>query len=164
MTGVVNMEAFFTRENGRLCATPLLLCLVCVEMADVMFAFDSVPAVIAVTQKPFLVYTSNIFAILGLRSLYFLLAAAKRSLHHLEKAVIGILVFIGAKMLLDVTGLVHVSAQASLAVVAVLLFCGVAGSWLAPEPLPETARLGLDADEDLATVPLGAQEHVFQEK
>ncbi|GFK95298.1 Inner membrane protein alx [Fundidesulfovibrio magnetotacticus] len=127
---------FFTRENGRLHATPLFLCLVCVEIADVMFAFDSVPAVIAVTQKPFLVYTSNIFAILGLRSLYFLLAAAKRYLCHLEKAVIGILVFIGLKMLVDVAGIVHISPQVSLTVVSTLLAFGIIGSYMFPEPLP----------------------------
>ena len=124
---------FFTKIDGLTYVTPLFLCLVCVEMADVMFAFDSVPAVIAVTQKPFLVYTSNIFAILGLRSLYFLLAAAKRYLCHLEKAVIAILVFIGAKMLIDVAGIVHITPQISLIVVMMMLCCGIAGSFIWPE-------------------------------
>lgn len=93
-------------ENGgtALKATPLFLCLVVVELSDIMFAFDSVPAIIAITHDPFLVYTSNIFAILGLRSMYFLLAAAKRYLRHLEKAVVAILAYIGVKMLLDVAG------------------------------------------------------------
>ncbi len=116
---------FFTRQNGVLCATPLFLCLICIEFADVMFAFDSVPAIIAITQKPFLVYTSNIFAILGLRSLYFLLAAAKRYLCHLEKAVIIILLFIGAKMLLTVYPGWHISPLLSLGVVLALLTLGV---------------------------------------
>lgn len=124
---------FFTRSNGVLNATPLFLCLVTVEMADVMFAFDSVPAIIAVTEKPFLVYTSNIFAILGLRSLYFLLAAAKRYLCHLEKAVIGILVFIGFKMLAGVAGVAHIKPMVSLAVVLGLLAVGIAASYVFPE-------------------------------
>lgn len=111
-------------------ATPLFLCLVVVELSDVMFAFDSVPAVIAVTQDPFLVYTSNIFAILGLRSMYFLLAAAKRSLRHLEKSVVAILAAIGIKMLLDVAGVVHVPPLVSLAVVMGLLALGILASLL----------------------------------
>ena len=111
-------------------ATPLFLCLVVVEISDVMFAFDSVPAVIAVTQDPFLVYTSNIFAILGLRSLYFLLAAAKRYLCHLEKAVIGILVYIGLKMLFDVAGIIHIAPMFSLSIVCLLLTVGVLASFV----------------------------------
>ncbi len=90
---------FFTLRDSKIHVTPLFLCLVAMEISDVMFAFDSVPAVIAITQEPFLVFTSNIFAILGLRSMYFLLEAAKRYLCHLESAVIGILVFIGLKMI-----------------------------------------------------------------
>jgi tellurite resistance protein TerC len=113
--------------------TPFFLCLIVIEVADVMFAFDSVPAVIAVTQEPFLVYTSNIFAILGLRSMYFLLSAAKRYLCHLEKAVIIVLVFIGVKMLLDVFGLVHITPVASLIIVAAVLIGGVISSFCYPE-------------------------------
>lgn len=111
-------------------ATPLFLCLVVVEISDVMFAFDSVPAILAITPDPFLVYTSNIFAILGLRSMYFLLAAAKRYLRHLEKAVIVILAFIGFKMLLDVAGVVHVKPMISLSVVVLLLALGVLASFI----------------------------------
>ena len=124
---------FFTHVDGVLHCTPLFLCLVAVEIADIMFAFDSVPAVIAVTHEPFLVYTSNIFAILGLRSLYFLLAAANRFLCHLEKAVIAVLVFIGMKMLLDVVDIVHISPMFSLAVVLGLLALGIAASYFFPE-------------------------------
>jgi tellurite resistance protein TerC len=119
-----------TRETWK--ATPLFLCLIAVEVSDLMFAFDSVPAIIAVTREPFLVYTSNIFAVLGLRSLYFLLAAAKRHLAHLEKAVIAILVYIGAKMLFDVAGVAHISPMISLAVVLSLLCAGIAASLLFP--------------------------------
>ncbi|NVL90456.1 MAG: TerC/Alx family metal homeostasis membrane protein [Desulfobacterales bacterium] len=129
---------FLTKAGGGLAVTPLFLCLVCIEMSDVMFAFDSVPAVIAVTQVPFLVYTSNIFAILGLRSLYFLLSAAKRRLVHLEKAVIGILAYIGVKMLLAVFGIIHISAMVSLFVVLGGLLTGVLTSLMFPsDSLPK---------------------------
>ena len=123
---------FFTRIDGRWHMTPLFLCLIMVEMADVMFAFDSVPAIIAITQEPFLVYTSNIFAILGLRSMYFLLAAAKRYLIHLEKAVIAILAFIGIKMLVQVFTGSHLSPKYSLTVVLALLAAGIIGSFIFP--------------------------------
>lgn len=106
-------------------ATPLFLCLVCIEFADIMFAFDSVPAVIAITEKPFLVYTSNIFAILGMRSLYFLLAGAKQYLCYLEHAVIIILVFIGFKLLIGTAVGYHFPPMLSLAVVMVCLVLGI---------------------------------------
>lgn len=129
---------FFHRDtDGILKCTPFFLCLICVEIADVMFAFDSVPAVIAITQEPFLVYTSNIFAILGLRSMYFLLAVAKRYLCHLEKAVIAILVFIGIKMMLDVFNIIHITPMISLAIVASLLLIGVISSFYKPEAVQE---------------------------
>ena len=115
-------------------ATPLFLCLFVVEVSDVMFAFDSVPAIIAVTHDPFLVYTSNVFAILGLRSMYFLLAAGKRYLRHLEKSVVIILAYIGVKMLLDVVGIVHISPLISLGVVIGLLTIGILASLLPEKP------------------------------
>jgi len=118
-------------------ATPLFLCLIVVEISDVMFAFDSVPAIIAITQDPFLVYTSNIFAILGMRSLFFLLAAAKRYLCHLEKSVIVILVYIGIKMLLDVVDVVHIPPLGSLSVVVVVLCGGILPSIVFPEKSEE---------------------------
>jgi len=124
---------FFTKIDGRWYMTPLFLCLLTVEVADVMFAFDSVPAIISITQEPFLVYTSNIFAILGLRSMYFLLAAAKRYLIHLEKAVIAILAFIGVKMLVQVITGAHLPPLYSLAVVVGLLLAGIIGSLIFPE-------------------------------
>ena len=139
---------FFSRVDGRAAVTPLFLCLLAVETADIMFAFDSVPAVFGVTTEPFLVYTSNIFAILGLRSLYFLLAAARRWLRHLDKAVVAILAFIGLKMLADVSGellnaagilthaqasLFHLPGFANLAVVGLLLAGGVAASLILPD-------------------------------
>jgi tellurite resistance protein TerC len=132
---------FFTHQDGRWKATPLFLCLVTVEASDLAFAFDSVPAVIAVTREPFLVYTSNIFAILGLRSLYFVLNAARRYLCHLEKAVVAILVFIGVKLLIDafhaqISALigrpVEISPGHSLVIVLVMLAAGVLASLLFP--------------------------------
>ncbi len=125
-------EKFFTKLDGRWHLTPLFLCLILIELADVVFAFDSVPAIIAVTQEPFLVYTSNIFAILGLRSMYFLLAAAKRYLIHLEKAVIVILAFIGVKMLVAAGFGFHLNPTYSLIVVLGVLSMGVLASIIFP--------------------------------
>jgi tellurite resistance protein TerC len=91
---------FLLRVDGRLRATPLLVALLAIEAADVLFATDSVPAVLAVTRHPFVVYTSNIFAVLGLRSLYFSLAAALERLHKLRYGLAVILAYVGLKMLL----------------------------------------------------------------
>lgn len=123
---------FFVKESGRWAVTPLFLCLIAIEIADVMFAFDSVPAIIAITQKPFLVYTSNIFAILGLRSMFFFLAAAKRYLVHLEKAVIIILLYIGVKMIVQYFGY-HIHHLISLSIVIGLLVAGVLASFVIPD-------------------------------
>lgn len=120
-------------------ATPAFLCLMAIETSDVMFAFDSVPAVIAVTQEPLLVYAAMIFAILGLRSLYFVLASLTKYLVHLEKAVIALLFFIAAKLALQSwnhaigdTG-IHISPNASLLIVLATLAAGVIASFLFPE-------------------------------
>jgi len=91
---------FFTRCSGRLCATPLLLVLIMIEVADLTFAIDSIPAVFAVTQDPFIIFTSNVLAILGLRALYFLLAHAITRFHYLHPALAVILILIGGRMLL----------------------------------------------------------------
>jgi len=128
----IESHDFFVKHEGKWAATPLFLCLVVVEIVDVMFAFDSVPAVIAITQEPFLVFTSNIFAVLGMRSMYFFLAAAKKFLVHLEKAVICILVFIGLKMLIQVAFGSHLSPFLSLFVVLTLLAAGVLTSFIWP--------------------------------
>lgn len=128
VTPEIDGHKFFIKKA----ATPLFLCLITVEFADVMFAFDSVPAVIAITEKPFLVYTSNIFAILGMRSMYFCLAAAKQALVHLEKAVIAILMYIGVKMLIGVICNIHISSTASLCVVLSLLAIGIIASLIFP--------------------------------
>jgi tellurite resistance protein TerC len=93
-------ERFFTVDNGRRIATPLLLVIALVGMTDVIFAVDSIPAIFAITMDPFIVLTSNIFAILGLRAMYFLLAAVAAKFHLLSYGLAVILVFIGTKMLL----------------------------------------------------------------
>jgi tellurite resistance protein TerC len=128
------------RHGAVLLATPAFLCLLAIETSDIMFAFDSVPAVIAVTQEPLLVYSAMIFAILGLRSLYFVLTALTRYLVHLEKAVIVLLYFIAGKLALQSwnhtigdTG-VHISPGASLAIVLGLLGLGIVASLVYPAP------------------------------
>ena len=107
-------------------ATPLLLVLVVVEWSDIVFAIDSIPAIFAVTRDPFIVYSSNVFAILGLRALYFVLAGAMDRFHYLKPAVAGILVFVGVKMV--VSGWIKVATPVSLAVIVGLLALGVAAS------------------------------------
>src|SRR4029450_1924215 len=98
-------DHFVVHQGGRWLATPLLVVLVCVEATDLMFATDSIPAIFAVTLEPFIVYTSNIFAILGLRSLYFVLAGAMALFHYLKLGLGAVLAFIGGKMLLAHTAL-----------------------------------------------------------
>jgi len=95
---------FFTTLNGRRALTPLALVLVCVETTDLIFAVDSIPAIFGVTENGFIIFTSNVFAILGLRSLYFVLAGAIRYFSHLKTGLAVVLVFIGAKMLMDPHG------------------------------------------------------------
>lgn len=130
--------ALVTRKGLRY-VTPAFLCLMAIETSDVAFAFDSVPAVIAVTQEPLLVYAAMIFAILGLRSLYFILAALTKYLVHLEKAVIALLFFIGIKMgiqswnhAIGDSG-IHISANTSLFIVLGTLAIGVLASFIFPE-------------------------------
>lgn len=124
--------------KGAMYATPLMLCLAVVELSDVMFAFDSVPAVIAVSREPLIVYSAMMFAILGLRTMYFVLEALKRYLVHLEKAVVALLFFIGLKLALNATDhLWHhgysISANTSLFVVLGVLAIGIIASVLFPE-------------------------------
>jgi len=110
---------FFVSKNGKRYATPLLLVLVSVEVTDVIFALDSIPAIFAVTSDPFIVYTSNIFAILGLRSLYFLLAGVMHKFEYLKIGLALVLAFVGAKMVL--TDIYKIPIGMSLGVVAALI-------------------------------------------
>jgi len=119
------------RQNGLLYVTPLFLCLVMIELSDVVFAVDSIPAIFAITLDPFIVLTSNILAILGLRALYFLLADMIERFHLLSVALALVLCFIGAKMLL--VDWLHIPAGWSLLVVFLLLAGGVLLSLLRPQ-------------------------------
>ena len=111
---------FFVWKNEILMATPLFIALLVVETTDIVFAVDSVPAVIAITQDPFIVYTSNAFAILGLRSLYFLLASVMSLFCYLKYGLAAILMFVGSKMLLVAVGL-HIPVLVSLLIIAAIL-------------------------------------------
>ena len=129
---------FFTRENGRRVATPLFFALVVIELSDVLFAVDSIPAIFAVTRDPFIVFTSNIFAILGLRSLYFLVAGLVTRFVYLKPSLAAVLMFVGAKML--VVDLVKIPPAASLAAVCAILGVGVAASaWRSRNGAPALA-------------------------
>jgi tellurite resistance protein TerC len=128
-------EAFTVKRAGRLYATPLLVALIAVEVTDLLFAVDSIPAVFAITRDPFLVFTSNIFAILGLRSMYFLLAAVVMKLTYLKVGLSLVLVFVGAKMLLS--DLVKLPNLASLGVIAAILSLSVALSLWRPQKAAE---------------------------
>jgi tellurite resistance protein TerC len=129
-------QRFFVRENGLLHATPLFMVLVLIEFSDLVFAVDSIPAIFAITQDPFIVYTSNVFAILGLRSLYFALAGIVHRFHYLKYGLALVLAVIGAKMILNgVYGDKVMPTEAALAVTALLIGGSIALSLLRkPKP------------------------------
>jgi tellurite resistance protein TerC len=125
-------QRFFVRRSAKWFATPMPAVLLVIETSDIVFAIDSIPAIFAVTGEPFIVFTSNAFAILGLRALYFLLADAMHRFAHLGKGLAAILLFVGVKMLiLDV---VHIPVAASLGVIAVILAIAVGASLLSSRP------------------------------
>jgi tellurite resistance protein TerC len=125
---------FLVWQQGRRWATPLLLVLLLVESTDLIFAVDSIPAIFAVTLDPFIVYTSNVFAILGLRSLYFLLARSMQRFAYLKIGLAAVLVFVGAKML--VAGVYHVPIAVSLGVIALILTSAIVASLLRTREAP----------------------------
>jgi len=131
ITPVYHGQRFLVREGGRWVATPLLLTLLVVESTDVMFAVDSVPAVLAITPELFIAYTSNIFAILGLRALYFVLAGLIQRLRYLHFGLSVILVYIGLKMLLS--DLVKIPPALSLGIVVLVLLVSGLASWIADQ-------------------------------
>ena len=145
--------SFFVREAGKLVATPLLLVLLIVESTDLVFAVDSIPAIFAITEDPFIVYTSNVFAILGLRSLYFLLAGVMDKFHYLKLGLSAVLTFVGAKMLLPdlsefVIGVSYkIPTLLSLGIVVAILAVAVAASLL------RARRLGNQADAEAQQAP-----------
>jgi tellurite resistance protein TerC len=130
---------FFVRRNGQLLITPLLLVLLVIESSDLLFALDSIPAVFAVTTDPFVVYTSNVFAVLGLRALYFLLAGSVLRFTYLQQGLAAILVLVGVKML--VADLYHVPVALSLGLIALILTVSIVASLLRghqqEKPAPE---------------------------
>ncbi|HET9450455.1 MAG TPA: TerC family protein [Aggregicoccus sp.] len=131
---------FFTRVEGRWLATPLFMALLLVELTDVVFALDSIPAIFAITRDPFIVFTSNIFAILGLRSLFFLLAGMVERFHYLKVGLSAVLVFVGLKMaLVDVF---KVPSALSLATIALLLGGSIVASLLRARHLERHAAGG----------------------
>ena len=123
ITTHIDSEHFFVKRRHIRAATPLFVALVVIEVMDVIFAMDSVPAILAITNDPFLVFSSNIFAILGLRSMYFFLANMLEKFAHLEYSLIAILSFVGLKMLLH--DFIEISEWASLTFIAVSLLIGI---------------------------------------
>ena len=154
VTNVYHGQKFFIREaltpGGplRRVATPLFVVLVLVETTDLIFAVDSIPAIFAITQDPFLVYTSNVFAILGLRALYFLLAGVITKFHYLKLGLSVVLVFVGAKMLL--VDIYKVPIGLSLGVIALILATAIGASLLFPKQAEAHAPVEHDP---LAPVP-----------
>lgn len=129
MTDTIDNEHFFVRKNGLLYATPLMLVLILVELSDVIFAVDSIPAIFAVTTDPFIVLTSNLFAILGLRAMYFLLAGVAERFSMLKYGLAVILVFIGIKML--IVDFYHIPIAVSLGVVfGILVMTFIINAWV----------------------------------
>ena len=126
VTDELDGQKFFTRVNGRRAATPLLAALFVIEMTDIIFAVDSVPAILAVSNESYLVFASNAFAILGLRAMYFLLANAKERFHYLSHALGGILIFVGVKM--AISHWYHMNTFVSLAVIIAMLVAAIAFS------------------------------------
>jgi tellurite resistance protein TerC len=124
-------DKFFVRENGVRMATPLFVVLLLVEFSDLIFAVDSIPAIFAVTKDPFIVYTSNVFAILGLRSLYFALAGVMDKFHYLKIGLGVVLAFVGVKMLLGHTAW-KIDTHVSLGVIVVVLATSIIVSLLRP--------------------------------
>jgi tellurite resistance protein TerC len=148
------------RQDGRLKATPLMLVLVVVEATDVVFAVDSIPAVFGVTTNAFIVFTSNIFAILGLRALYFLLAGLMHKFRYLGFGLGLVLVFVGAKMLIH--DWVHIPIELSLGVVLAILAVAIVASLLRPEDkaeaLPDPSEIAGDFQSSQAAAELEMKE------
>jgi tellurite resistance protein TerC len=128
-----NGQSFFVKRNGRRLATPLFIVLVMVETTDLIFAVDSIPAIFAVTEDTFIVYTSNVFAILGLRALYFLLAGVILKFHYLKLGLSVVLGWVGIKML--IADVYKIPLPLALGVIALVLAVSVAASLLFPKPI-----------------------------
>lgn len=126
---------FFSKRNGKRIATPLFAALIAIELTDVVFAVDSVPAILAVSNETFIVFASNAFAILGLRAMYFLLADAKERFHYLSHALGAVLIFVGLKM--TVSHWWHIPTLVSLAVIVAVITAGVVASLQRAKKMPQ---------------------------
>jgi tellurite resistance protein TerC len=143
-------QKFFTKENGKRTGTLLLLVLMVVEVTDLVFAVDSIPAIFAITTNTFIVYTSNVFAILGLRSMYFLLAGVVEKFRYLRTGLAIVLTFIGVKMLVVAIGF-HIPIWFSLGFVALVLVGSVVASLMIAPAGDTTIKVDLPPDFDLPT-------------
>jgi tellurite resistance protein TerC len=161
MTERYEADRFFVRKNGYWAATPLLVVLLAVESSDIVFAVDSIPAIFAITQDHFIVYTSNIFAMLGLRAMYFAVASFMRSFHYLHYGFASIIMVLGIKML--VSDVYHVPVTISLMLIVLILMASMIASLLRPHAedlkriLQRSQRLGLMSFRHLLLL-----ENVFQ--
>ncbi|ADB77543.1 TerC family protein [Geodermatophilus obscurus] len=158
MTDAYHGQRFLVRRDGVLLATPLLAVLVLVEVTDVVFAVDSIPAIFAVTDEPFLVFTANAFAVLGLRAMYFLLADLVHRFVHLKVGLALVLMWVGVKMLLKID-VYYIPTAVSLAVIATILVVAIAASLRATRgqvrralPSPSTPPFRVATEEELAAL------------
>lgn len=168
VTDTYHDQKFFVRQFGKVFITPMMVVLVLIESTDLLFALDSIPAIFAVTNDAFIVYTSNIFAILGLRALYFLLASVITKFSYLKYGLAVILVYIGVKMLLTFFH-IEIDTAISLGVIASVLIVSAAASFLFPPKSPPDGPATIDEHEvqDLPThigpeeerQPLAAAQH-----
>jgi tellurite resistance protein TerC len=131
VTPIADGQRFLVRDNGKLMATPMFVALILIETTDIIFALDSIPAVLAITRDPYIVYTSNIFALLGLRALYFVLADVVQRFHYLRPGLAAVLCFVALKMLL--TDIVEIPVATSLGVIAGIVLVAGAASWMFPK-------------------------------
>lgn len=134
-------SSFFVRHAGKLMATPLFIVLLFVEFTDLVFALDSIPAIIAFSKDPFILFSSNVFAILGLRSMYFTLAGVMQLFHYLQLGLAAVLTFVGAKML--ISGFYPINIYVSLGVIALTLILSVVASLLWPKKDEEEPEAGV---------------------
>jgi tellurite resistance protein TerC len=128
-------KRFFVLQQGRRFATPLFIVLLVVETTDILFATDSIPAILAISRHPFIIYSSNIFAVIGLRSLFFALSGLMKLFHRLNYGLAVVLMFIGAKMLLEVK--YQIPTWVSLLVIAVVLAASIIASVVKPKPVAD---------------------------
>lgn len=137
VTGAIQGNHFFVRRMGLKAATPLFIALIVIELTDILFALDSIPAILAITADPFIVFSSNILAILGLRSMYFLVSRMLQKFRYINYSLVVILAFVGLKMLFS--HYIHPPEWVSLTVIVVALLAGILASLLVPEKTEKKA-------------------------